>query len=214
MKRFIESELFERPDFVSARSKIKILTIFLFTKCDCIGIFRMAIPLINVYLGEQITEKDVLSVPIKIEKLKDGVFWLVDFCQFQYGELTETCRPHLKYIKLLKENDLFLRVSKGYPKGIHTLQEQEQEEDKEKEEEKEKDKRVKIRKFIPPTLLEVQSYITEKGYGLDAKVFFEFFDASGWVDGKGNKVRNWKQKVITWNSRNTPKPETRIRGLR
>lgn len=57
-------------------------------------------------------------------------------------------------------------------------------------------------KFVPPTLEEVQSYIKEKNYSVDPKVFFDYFNESNWVDANGNKVKNWKQKVITWNSRN------------
>lgn len=58
------------------------------------------------------------------------------------------------------------------------------------------------KKFVPPTLEEVQSYIKEKNYSVDPKVFFDYFNESNWVDANGNKVKNWKQKVITWNSRN------------
>ena len=52
----------------------------------------------------------------------------------------------------------------------------------------------------PPTLQQVKDYVVEKGYSVDPDVFFEFFDVGGWVDSRGNKVQNWKQKLITWNS--------------
>ena len=28
--------------------------------------------------------------------------------------------------------------------------------------------------------------------------FYDYFTTGNWVDSKGNKVRNWKQKFITW----------------
>jgi hypothetical protein len=56
--------------------------------------------------------------------------------------------------------------------------------------------------FIPPTLEEVEAYCKSRNNNVDAKRFWDYFDASDWVDGKGNKVRNWKQKVITWESYN------------
>ena len=56
--------------------------------------------------------------------------------------------------------------------------------------------------FIPPTLEEVEAYCKSRNNNVDAKRFFDFFDAADWVDSKGNKVRNWKQKVITWESYN------------
>lgn len=54
--------------------------------------------------------------------------------------------------------------------------------------------------MTPPTLEDVKKYVKEKGYSVDPDVFFEFFDVGGWVDSRGNKVKNWKQKLITWNS--------------
>lgn len=56
--------------------------------------------------------------------------------------------------------------------------------------------------FIPPSLEDVEAYCKSRNNKVDAKRFFDYFDASDWVDGKGNKVRNWKQKVITWESYN------------
>lgn len=59
---------------------------------------------------------------------------------------------------------------------------------------------VKRKEFIPPSFAEVEMYITEKGYNVDPIKFYEYFSVSGWVDSRGNKVKNWKQKIITWNN--------------
>lgn len=134
-KRFIDTDIWDRESFNNASQMIKLLTLFIFSKCNSIGIFKMAPSLITAYIGERVTEKDILSIPCKIEKLKNGSFWLIDFCDFQYGELTEKCRPHKKYIQMLQNAQLFERVSKGYQKGIYTLQEKEEEKEKDKEEE-------------------------------------------------------------------------------
>ena len=62
-------------------------------------------------------------------------------------------------------------------------------------------------KFIPPTYEEVLEYAQEKGREDLAKEFFEYFDTGQWVDSKGEKVKNWKQKFLTWCSRNPKKVE-------
>lgn len=54
-------------------------------------------------------------------------------------------------------------------------------------------------KFSPPTLDEINEYIKEKSLAVDGKQFFEYFTEGNWIDSKGNKVRNWKQKLLTWN---------------
>lgn len=56
-------------------------------------------------------------------------------------------------------------------------------------------------KFVPPTLEEVQSYCQTRNSDVDPKKFFEYYDAGGWKDAKGNPVKNWKQKLITWEGR-------------
>lgn len=56
----------------------------------------------------------------------------------------------------------------------------------------------KRKEFIPPSVSEVEKYFDEKGYSLGAaKKAFEYYDAGGWKDGKGNPVLNWKQKMIS-----------------
>ncbi len=56
----------------------------------------------------------------------------------------------------------------------------------------------KRQRFKPPTLEEVKAYISEKNLNVDAQRFFDYFEAGDWHDSKGNPVRNWKQKIITW----------------
>ena len=60
------------------------------------------------------------------------------------------------------------------------------------------------RSFTPPSLEDIEDYCRERGNNVDPKKFFDYFSASNWVDGKGNKVRNWKQKVITWEGYSRP----------
>ena len=50
-----------------------------------------------------------------------------------------------------------------------------------------------------PTLEEIQNYVIEKGLKVNAKQFFDYFSEGNWIDSKGNKVKNWKQKILTWN---------------
>ena len=52
--------------------------------------------------------------------------------------------------------------------------------------------------FVPPTLEEIEAYCKERNSGVDAKHFYDYYSAGDWVDAKGNKVKNWKQKLITW----------------
>ena len=55
---------------------------------------------------------------------------------------------------------------------------------------------------LRPSIEDIEGYIREKDLDVDGRKFFDFFDASEWIDSKGNPVRNWKQKLITWSSNN------------
>lgn len=54
------------------------------------------------------------------------------------------------------------------------------------------------KRFVPPTLEEIQAYCRERNNNVDAQKFYDYFTASNWYDSKGDKVRSWKQKIITW----------------
>lgn len=54
------------------------------------------------------------------------------------------------------------------------------------------------KRFVPPTFEEVQAYCQERNNKVDAKAFYDYYTEGGWKDAKGKPVRNWKQKVITW----------------
>ena len=61
-------------------------------------------------------------------------------------------------------------------------------------------------KFVPPTLKDVEAYAASRQSTVDPRRFFEYFntpDAQGrsWRDSKGNPVKNWKQKFLTWEGR-------------
>lgn len=58
----------------------------------------------------------------------------------------------------------------------------------------------KSKSFTPPTLEDVKAYIAERGCAavVDARKFFDYFEAGHWHDSEGKPVRNWKQKLITW----------------
>lgn len=65
-----------------------------------------------------------------------------------------------------------------------------------KEEDEEEDSGKK--RFKPPTLEEVKEYAKKRDMLSLAQTFYEFFTEGKWVDSNGKKVKNWKQKFITW----------------
>lgn len=67
------------------------------------------------------------------------------------------------------------------------------------------------KEFVPPVLQEVTDYAKSRNSVIEPKKFFEFFDAADWVDSRGNKVKNWKQKFLTWEA-HQPAKKTEIQS--
>ena len=54
-------------------------------------------------------------------------------------------------------------------------------------------------KFVPPTLEEVQAYITEKGYTFSAEQFIASNEQKGWCIGRSQTpMQNWKAACLVW----------------
>ena len=54
--------------------------------------------------------------------------------------------------------------------------------------------------FKPPTVEEVKAYCKERGNGIDAERFVDWYESKGWLVGT-NKMKSWKATVRTWESR-------------
>ena len=58
-------------------------------------------------------------------------------------------------------------------------------------------------KFKKPTLEEIKDYCLNVRHNkVDYQFFYDYFTEGNWIDSKGNKVKNWKQKIVTWEKRN------------
>jgi hypothetical protein len=121
MKRFVDTELWHKEWYRLLAPAEKCAWAYMTNRCDNVGVVRVDRGLADYLIG---TPVDWDALPGKVngnlEILPNGKFWLVDFCEFQYGELYENNRPHLSYIALLRKHGLYSRFLKtnkglGYP---------------------------------------------------------------------------------------------------
>lgn len=92
-----------------------------------------------------------------------------------------------------------LRAGCGQTEG--TQNNKENKVKKEKKENKENKKSIKGARtpFTPPTVEEVQTFATERGYNwLDAEAFVAHYARSGWKLKGGVPMVDWKATVVTW----------------
>lgn len=141
-KRFVDTELWQKEWFQSLSLRHKILVKYIFENCDCAGVWNGNFRMASFIIGETLTIDDLKEInnfKNQFEILENGNIFVSDFIKFQYGTLSENCKPHKPVIEKLKKYNLFERVFKGYSKGIETLEEKEKEKEQYKEKEKEKE---------------------------------------------------------------------------
>jgi hypothetical protein len=139
-KRFTDTSKWKDSWFQDLPTKYKLLWFYLLDECDNAGVWKPNIRLASFQIGEPFEEIEARRVfADRIEITQSGYWYITKFIQFQYGELSEACKPHLSVITLLKNHKI-----KGYTKGIHTLKEKE----KEKEEDKEEDNGIGVPKIF------------------------------------------------------------------
>ena len=55
----------------------------------------------------------------------------------------------------------------------------------------------KRKRFVKPTLSEIEQYCIERNNNVNAEQFFDYYESNGWKVGK-NSMKDWKAAVRTW----------------
>lgn len=199
MKRFTETTKWDDPWFRKLSPKLKCLWQYICDRCDGAGVIDLDVELASFQIGTKISTDDMRELSGRVEHLACGKWWIVRFVQFQYGRLSSECKAHAPVMASLNAYGLNERVSKGYPKGINTLQE--------KEKDKEKDTADLGGDLFPDppksrkdrgTFDEVLDYCTELDLAeKDGEWFFDKCEGCGWKNG-GAPIKDWKATVRQW----------------
>ena len=70
-------------------------------------------------------------------------------------------------------------------------------------------KGISKKKFSPPSLDEVQEYISKQGYTVDAQRFVDFYSSKGWMVGK-SPMKDWKAAVRNWSRSQRQETTTKV----
>lgn len=135
-KRFVDTELWQKEWFQDLTLKEKLLVKYIFESCDIAGVWNGNFKMASFIIGEKVSIDDLELINKKkhqFDILENNNIFVTDFIKFQYGELSENCKPHAKVISMLKHYGLFERVIKDYAKGIDEPPEPKPEKKKEDE---------------------------------------------------------------------------------
>lgn len=176
-KRFVDTELWDKKWYMSLSPKLKCLAKYVRDKCDIAGIWDCNYQLASVYIGEQVTEEELLGIDNgrQFEKITDEKVYCTGFIEFQYGQtLNEQSPVHKKVMDILDKYGIEYNIKK-----ISKLSK-------------------------TPTADDVYQEMLNKTDEYNAKIqsqrFFDYYDSNGWRVGK-NPMKNWKSAAAGWLNR-------------
>lgn len=213
--RFRDTGIWNKAWFRKLTPAYKCFFDYLCDMCDHAGMWDVDLERAEFDIGAKLSLEDISKYfgdRIKVVK-EDKWFWQ-PFIPFQYKceieELNPESNVHLGVIKVLKRYDLYLNgkgkplanpcptlsewlgnPSPDLPKPIPTLMDMD------------KDNKAIIyntstkKKFVKPSIQEVEEYAKEIGYNLNAEIFWMFYEQKDWMVGK-NKMKRWRAAVGNW----------------
>lgn len=142
-KRFTDTCKWDKAWYRALKPSAKCAWQYLCDKCDIAGVIEPDRALADFVIGDTL-DWDVFieAAGSRIRKLDCGKLWLEGFVSFQYGALSEDCKPHQATLKILRKYAESERVIEGYLKGIHTLKDKEKDKDQGKKSSKKKRKAI------------------------------------------------------------------------
>jgi hypothetical protein len=213
-KRFYDTTIWDKPWYRLLSPANKKAWDYINAKCDGVGVWTPDFEGASFFINEAPTWETLLSsCNDNIIVLPNGKWWLVYFCEFQYGPLSADIKnkPHASYLSLLAKHGLlkyFTLSPSGYKldsivyaRGIDTLQEKEEETDKEKDTETETEESDEL----PEEARAMASLLaTLHTAQIDAKYSPPEAQVEKWADDidKLNRIdgRDWTdiERVIRW----------------
>jgi len=79
---------------------------------------------------------------------------------------------------------------------------------KDKLEKEIKIKKEKEKRFQPPSIQEIQSFLDDNSItNINAENFYHYYEAQDWLLSNGKKMKKWESAIHRWKNNNFNKPE-------
>ncbi len=102
-KRFIDTGIFRKPSIRAMKAPYKALFIYLLCECDHAGIWDVEIDVAEARLGMRLdADKAIKEMGGAVVEVAQGKWYLVDFVEFQYGNLNPANRVHASVMARLQ----------------------------------------------------------------------------------------------------------------
>ena len=192
-KRMTDTDKWKKGFIRELLPKHKLLWLYILDDCNHAGIWDVDIEVASIRTGSKVSLKEAVKVFANQIKIFDkGNKWFIPkFIDFQYGTLNENSRVHQSVIKLLDKYDVY-NIEGISPVDVAGFENE--------------IKKPVIKRFIEPSIDEVEAYCAERDNRVDSMKFHSYYTSNGWRVGR-NKMKDWKGAVRHWES-NSPKDKT------
>lgn len=118
-KRFTDTDKWKKPFMRSLDASYKLLWFYILDDCDMAGIWQVDFEVARIRTGQELDYNSALRLFGDRVKVIDKFKWFIpDFINFQYGNLSENNRMHLSVIQILKKYNLYLSPLQGAKDGV------------------------------------------------------------------------------------------------
>lgn len=185
----------------NARSDKKLVKLSMkYPECKGIGIYWCIVEMLyeeKGYLLRNEYERISFELRTTNDTIKDVIenYELFAFDDEKFWSESVLLRLKLRENKSIKAKESISKRWEKYERNTNVLETiNESNTNKEK---KSIIKKNKEKLFIEPSLDEVKEYFKQNNYKEETAIkFYQSYSVANWVDSKGNKVKNWKQKAI------------------
>jgi hypothetical protein len=190
-KRLHDTDCWKKEWFRHLSINSKILWLYILDSCDCAGIWEKDLEMASFLTAVPLTDQNLTDVSKQIKPIDGKRFIVLDFIEFQYGELSETSKMRKPVFTQLAKFNLKYPID-----TVSCFQDTVKRKRKDKDKDNSKEGVLGEGKFQPPTIEEVIKYFLDNGYPEElARRCYNGYAAADWRDSKGNPVRSWKQKA-------------------
>ena len=139
-----------------------------------------------------------------IDVLDNGAIYMLDIQNFIGKGSSEADRKREYRQRIETDRTNVRQISDKTPPEIEIELEKELEIEKELDTKANKSP-TKAKRFVKPTLSEIEQYCIERNNNVNAEQFYDHYESNGWKVGK-NSMKDWKAAVRTWEKNNYNKP--------
>mgnify|MGYP000435038308 CR=1 FL=1 len=206
MKRFTESQKWTDPWFRRLSAQAKLIWLYAVDHCDNIGIVELDLEFISSDCRIKCNAEHVAEIGDRFQQIGAGKYFIPKFIGFQYGRLSESCRPHDKVIEAIRSHGLVMTpfgyrypsvsLNIGYPekddrvlKGVLFTPKEQDRKSTVLEEDKKKTR---------ATHSQLESFCRENGlFPRDVEYLWNRWEGNGWQNAN-KPIKDWKATIRAW----------------